>query len=404
MISKEDLHSTFFFLYNISIFPIIFISFFYYFFFLYHFFISKNKNKIKINYFPKVSIHIPVYNDRVVYRAIESALNQDYPKDKYEIIVIDDSTDIETRKIIDKYKDKIKILRRNERRGFKAGALNDALKISNGEIIVVLDSDWKIPKNFLKRIVQHFKDEKVAIVQSKMIIENFKKSAISKFASILQSIYYLVLMPIYNFNNTAFCAGGGSAIRKKVLEEVNGWNEKSITEDADLSIKVLLKGYKIVYDDKIYGKALAPEKLQHFLKQQARWTFGLTKTYIENFRKIWFSNLSLIQKILITVNLFGHAAEVFVSFFILTSFLSWITGGPKPFDLFDFYQFLITFALTSGFLISCIYISTKAKICGKIETIFLTIFIGSVTALNNTINFLKAFFVKRAIFVVTPKS
>lgn len=387
-------------LYNLSLFPMIFLSFLFYFLLALGKFQKTKISKMKIGNYPFVSIHIPVYNDPVVDRCIDSCLKLDYPKNKYEIIVIDDSNDGITTKLVDKYKDKIKIIRRDERRGFKAGALNEALKYSRGSIIVVFDADSIPRKDFLKRVVPYFQDERVALVQTKQIYINKNLNIISKFAATLQSIYYNFLLKLESLINLTFCAGSSVAIRKDILEKFK-WNEKSVTEDADISLKIFSAGYKTIYLDNLKTKSEVPFKLHSFLKQQARWTFGITRAYLDNFKSLLSSKLTLIQKTYLMLKFSLSLLSIFVTVFTFSGITLMMIGEPKPLTFDDFKTFSYTFFLTSGYLFLFLYAAKKEKI--EIRDIITPVVLGLIDVLNNLIAATMAFSTEKFYWHKTEK-
>lgn len=406
-----EIHSISLLLYNIFLIPIIFFSCVYFIVAISTiiFKIEKRKfSKPKNKPWPFVSIQIPVYNDPVAKRCVERCLKFDYPKDKFEIIVADDSTDELTRKILDqckKYKN-VKIVRRDTRKGFKAGALNNALNYTRGEIIVVFDSDFVPPKNFLKRIVTPFlKDEKIAIVQSKMGFLNYDQNIITKFASSLLAIYYNCWINLKNKFETVFFCGSGGAIRKSVLLKAGCWNEESITEDTDLSIKTLEAGYKHVYLPNLKASGEVPFTLTSFLKQQMRWAYGVTFAFKSYWRKIWFSpSFNLVQRIIITLITFGWVISPFV---LLTTFfgqLAWVTGTPRPIEMGDIVKFFTYFALTSGFLFLATVGLYREKSLSKMIFLFpASLTIGLCLSFIGTIAFLKAMLGLKHSWFRTPK-
>jgi cellulose synthase/poly-beta-1,6-N-acetylglucosamine synthase-like glycosyltransferase len=396
-------------IYYLSLFPLFFLSFIFYFLLFFRLVARKNEKIYAKNFFPKVSIQIPVYNDPIVIRCIKSCLYQNYPKDRYEIIVVDDSDDNVTTKLLENFikslntddKKRIKIIRRNGRRGFKAGALNDALKISNGEIVVVLDSDTIIPKNFLRKIVQPFKDKEVALVQAKQVYLNKNQNIISKFAATLQSIYYNFSLLLYSKFKLTFCAGSAVAIRRSILEKFK-WDEESVTEDMDLSLKIFSEGYKTVYLQNLKAKAEVPFKLSHLLKQQARWTFGICRAFIDNFKLILFSSkLNILQKTLLLLIFFCYPLGISIFSFTFSGIIRVAFDDSKPLTFNDFVEFFSTFIITSGFLFVFIFSAKIEKI--KINDIFLPLFLGLLNTLNNILFFFRAFLSKKFYWYRTPK-
>ncbi len=397
------------FIYNIVVLPVIFLSMVYYFMVLLNFGIKiprlRFRNKIKK--WPFVTIQLPVYNDPVVGRCIKTCLNLDYPKDRYEIVVADDSTDEKTKKIIDSFKGKIKIVRRNNRKGFKAGALNNAMKYSRGEIIVVFDSDWVPPKNFLKRIVKPFlADNKIAGVQGRIKVINKDLNLVTKFASALLLAYYRIWVPLQHKAGATYLGGTAMALRRDVLEEVGGWNENSLTEDADLTVNLLKRGYKILYMGDLKAGGEVPYNLFHFLKQQARWAYGQARVFVEHWRDILFSKtFNIKQKLIIFLtSIGGNLIAPFVVLMTLTGQLGWVLGPMKPFELQDFYRFVFYFVATGGFLAVLGFTLKKENLTKDFPSVFFgAMTIGVLLAITNSIAAMRALLGMKMVWFKTPK-
>lgn len=351
-----EIYEISFILFQICMIPVVFFSLVFYLISIGSLLIKPRKFKFSLKKFrwPFVTIQIPVFNDPVAARCIESCMKLDYPRDRFEIIVADDSTDIKTRKILDECARKypIKIIRRNSRKGFKAGALNNALKYSKGEIIVIFDADFVPPRKFLKEVVKPFlMDEKVAIVQTRMGFLNYNQNAITRFAASLLAAYHHCWLPITNKYNAVFFCGTHGAIRRSVLEEVGGWNEDNLTEDADLSVKILDKGYKNVYIPWLRVPGEVPFTLRGFIKQQSRWVYGQTRTFFDNWKRILFSKtLKLPQKLLMVFVTLGGISCPFVIGMTFFGQLALLTAPPKPTGLEDILTFIRNFIITMGFL------------------------------------------------------
>ena len=172
-------------LYNAFLVPVIFFSVLYYMLAFTSFFVKAPRYSfpdVRDGQLPNVTIQIPVYNDPVAVRCIKKCLNFNYPKNKYHIIVADDSNDGITPKILDgfvKAKRNVRIVRRATRKGFKSGALNNTLKHCKGDIIVIFDSDFVPKKDFLRKLVTPFTfDKELAIVQSRMSFVNYHQNII----------------------------------------------------------------------------------------------------------------------------------------------------------------------------------------------------------------------------------
>jgi len=376
---------------------------------------------------PKVSIHIPVYNDAVVVECVKSCMGFDYPKNKYEIIVIDDSTEDETINTIDKlHKERpgFRVLRRESRRGFKAGALNDALKISKGEIIVVFDSDYTLGPDFLKKIVQPFlHDKNIAFVQTRWGFTNPVKNRVSRIAMTSYNAFHQCSMPVKEKLGTAIFCGTGGAIRKNVLVEVGGWNEESIGEDIDLTVRVLNKSYKQVYLPYLRATGEVPETLKAFVKQQQRWAYATTKVMKDYLGMIVNSKgLTKRQKIDLFFIVTGFLVFPFIlGVTISTAMTVYPWFGPNTTgeifnlsyllrstslaarDFFSFEGIMLLF-LACGYLFQCLLgllYEKKYKYITSIPWIFV---IGFIVQVTNSIAVFKALLGMKHSFYKTPKA
>jgi len=397
-------------IYETALLPVVFFSVLCYFTAIYGLFSKKNyKRYPNPPNWPFVTIQIPVYNDPVAIRCMKTCLKFEYPKDKFEIIVADDSTD-GTKKVIEdfvkKYPEKIRVFRRDTRKGFKSGALNNVLKYSNGDIIVIFDSDFIPPKNFLKKIVKpFFQDKKIAIVQSRMGYINHNQNFITKLASTFLMNYHNFYCPISSMLGVTFFCGTHGAIRKDVLIEAGRWNEKNLTEDAELSVKIFGKGYKSVYLPTVKVRGELPFTFEALIKQQMRWTYGMTRTFMDNAKSIWFGDhFSLSQKAIMSYLTFGGMIFPFVVVMTIAGILGMITGTPHPLTVQDLLNTLQNFAITSGFFILSFYALKKEKKLKIYKSaLFSSLTIGVLLSIFNTIAFLRAVFNQPMVWYRTPK-
>ena len=366
------------FLFYVALFPLIFYSFRFYIFGLLAPFMQKPRKwgEVPESELPFITIQVPVYNDPMVGNCVKDCLAFDYPKNKYEIIVADDSNDPETLKALESLKKlkRVRVLHRDNRKGFKAGALNNALAQSKGDIILIFDADYRLQPNFLRRIVQPFHyDENIAFVQSRWGYSNPSENAVTRIASMSYRSFHKCCLPVQVRMGSAIFCGSGGAIRRKVLEEVGGWNEDSITEDLDLSIKVLKEGYKQEYLSDLVAVGEVPHTLKGFVRQQQRWAYGTTAALIEYLDEIILSDkMRFLQKLDFAFLLSCFVMFPFVLGLVSSSMIAsspWF--GYKTFSIattpaefyselvigthkllaavFD-YETLVIFALSSGFV------------------------------------------------------
>ncbi len=395
-------------LYNLSLFPIILFSVLFIILTLLNLFMTKKKDKFpKLKKLPFVSVQIPTFNDPIAERCVRKCMEFDYPKDKYEIIIVDDSTDIKTQRLLKKFADEnpgfIKYTHRTSRKGFKPGALKEAMSITKGEILVIFDADWIPKKSFLKRVVMPFADENVAIVQTRQGFYNKDTNLITRFAAYTLMIYHTIVMPINNRINSVFFCGTAGAIRRKAFDEVGGWNMSSITEDSELSVKLLIKGYRTVYlDDETPSEV--PDTFEAFVKQQMRWCYGNARVFFDNAGSILFSRLSIRQKIMIMYITIGNIIAPVVVFMTLFGLSGWFLGEVTLFNLGDAANLVSRFIYTAGFIImGLITLYKHNQVRDFWYLVASTFTIGLVIAVANSIAFIRAVFNMGLHWHCTPK-
>ncbi len=235
---------------------------------------------------PKVTIQLPIFNERyVIERLVETVAQFDYPHDKMDIQVLDDSTD-ETREVARACVERCQRLGlpityhlRTNREGFKAGALQEGLKSANGEFVTIFDADFLPPADFLKRTIPYFSDPKLGMVQTRWSYVNRNYSALTEAEAILLDGHFVIEHgarfrrgSFFNFNGTA------GVWRRAAIEDAGGWQHDTLTEDTDLSYRAQLHGWHFLYQPEIDCPSELPVEMNAFKAQQARWAKGLMQT------------------------------------------------------------------------------------------------------------------------------
>jgi len=265
-------------------------------------FYSGERRKKELRDYPKVSIIVPAYNEEEnIEKTIKSLLELDYPRDKLEIIIVDDGSKDRTYEIAKKYEsDIIKVYKKEN--GGKASALNYGIKKASGEFIVTLDADSIVPKEALKKMLEYFDEEDVMIVVPAIQITEVKN-----FWQRLQSIEYSYnnfLRLIFDRLNSLHVAPGPfSVFRRELFEKIGYFDEKNLTEDMEIAMRCQAYGYKIRYCPEVLIKTKAPDNFKSLLKQRLRWYLG----FIDNFSV--YRN-KIFNKVL--VNLVFGGAIVFI--------------------------------------------------------------------------------------------
>ena len=270
------------------------------------------------NSFPPVTVQLPVYNERhVVRRLLRAVAALDWPQDKLQIQILDDSTDDTTEQIeseiaLLKHKQvKIEHIRRSVRTDYKAGALRDGMKLVSGEYIAIFDADFLPSPDFLQRTIPlFFKDEQVGCVQTRWGHINRDESLLTRGIALGIDGHFWIeqtarsrIDAFLNFNGTA------GVWRAACIQDAGGWRARTLTEDLDLSYRAQLKGWKILYDNQHVVPAELPLQLDAFKSQQFRWAKGSIQTAKMLIADVWRAPIKLWQKVLASVHLLNYAVH-----------------------------------------------------------------------------------------------
>jgi cellulose synthase (UDP-forming) len=291
---------------------------------------SKQKSKV-IEIYPQVSILIPIYEaiPDVLELTLKSILNSDYPRDKLEIMLGDDTNESydklpEIKELASRYE--TQYIYDTSNMNFKAGMLNIMLEKSTSEFIVFLDYDHRISKSFLKQSVSTLvTDEQIAFVQSKVNFYNIQ-SKLQIWESVMYAQFFEIFQRSKNQRNTVLFNGSTACFRKKVLDEVGGIPVNTFTEDIDLSIQILTKGYSSKLVDDYGSLGLVPADLSLLLSQILRWAKGSMHTLKKRWKKILFSKLAFYDKmdLFFSTSLFFIASSMYLT--ILFYVVMFFTG------------------------------------------------------------------------------
>jgi cellulose synthase/poly-beta-1,6-N-acetylglucosamine synthase-like glycosyltransferase len=328
----------------------------------------EQKSKIPNQNLPFVTVQIPTYNEPVAIRCAEKCLEFDYPADKFEVMIGDDSKDESISRMLDdfagRHKDKIKLIRRPDNVGFKAGNLNNMLKHSKGEIIVIFDSDFTPPNDFLKRVVEPFvNDKKVAGVQSRWEFINANQNLISRLSSSILIVYHHLTLPLINRFGVSFICGSAEAVRKDVLVKLGGWQNGSLTEDTEFSLRIMEMGYKNVYLPDLVTPGESPFTFKGFRRQQMRWAYGTMRAFMDHKKHIFFNkNFNVKQRLMLFFVLLGYLTAPLLALLFVSGIMAFITNAPGPIDWMEFSRSLgRNLALTSGFMAASLVALRKNK-------------------------------------------
>lgn len=362
---------------------------------------------------PVVTIQLPIFNEMYVAdRLIDAVCEIDYPKDKLEIQVLDDSTD-ETREIAALAVRRqaalgfdITYLHRTDRTGYKAGALEAALKVARGEFVAIFDADFIPTTDFLMRTVGYFQNPKVALVQARWGHINQSYSLLTKIQAILLDGHFVLEHGgrnragcFFNFNGTA------GVWRRTAIADAGGWQHDTLTEDLDLSYRAQLRGWQFLFLPDLVTPAEVPVEMNGFKSQQHRWAKGSIQTCLKVLPAILASDLPRKVKVEaffhLTAN-FNYLLMCVLSVLMFPAMVVRYNMGWTEMLLIDVPLFMAATASVANFYLVSqreLYPDWKTRV--KYLPIVMAIGIG--LAVNNTKAVFEALFGAPGEFTRTPK-
>jgi len=238
---------------------------------------------------PRITIQLPMYNEQMVAeRVIDAACIVDYPRDRLDIQVLDDSTDESAeiaRKSVEKWQARgidISYIHRNDRTGYKAGALAAATPQAKGEYIAIFDADFVPPVDMLRNVVNHFSDPKIGMVQVRWEHLNRDASLLTKGQAIFLDGHFVIEHTARNRSGRFMHFNGTAGVwRRETIASAGGWEHDTLTEDLDLSYRAQMKGWNFVYLPHFYAPAELPPEILAFKAQAHRWTKGSFQTALK---------------------------------------------------------------------------------------------------------------------------
>ena len=253
---------------------------------------------------PRVTVQLPLYNEMyVVDRLLDSVCRIRYPRELLEIQILDDSTDDTVAMVqaaADRYRAlgfDMQYLHRDDRRGYKAGALEEGLKVAKGEFILIFDADFVAPPDILEKTLGHFADPKVGMVQGRWGHINRDYSALTQVQSILLDGHFILEHGGRNRSGRFFNFNGTAGVwRREAIVDGGGWQHDTLTEDLDLSYRTQMRGWRFVYLQDLVSPAEIPVEMNSFKGQQYRWAKGSVQTCMKLLPRILASPLSTAVK------------------------------------------------------------------------------------------------------------
>ncbi len=372
------------------------------------------KHTHKENFVPtsKVTIQLPLYNELyVVERLINSICEIDYPKNLMEIQVLDDSTDetveIAAKIVARKKKEGFDIehIRRSNREGFKAGALKEGMKIAKGEYIAIFDADFIPQKEFLKKTLSFFSDEKVGMVQTRWEHINGDYSILTRAQALALDGHFVIEQTVrnkagffINFNGT------GGIWKRACIEDAGNWEADTLTEDLDLSYRAQLNGWRFVFLKDFTSPAELPSEINALKNQQFRWTKGAIETAKKILPLVWRSKVPLRVKLQATFHLTNNLVFPFILLAAILNVPLIFIKNSGPHQLYFAVMSLFVLAFVSSFMFY-LYSQKDIRDDWRKKIVLFPLFMaGSMGfAVNNSRAVFEGLLNRKSEFVRTPK-
>ena len=315
---------------------------------------------------PRVTVQLPLFNERnVVERLLEAAGDLDYPRDRLELQVLDDSTD-ETTALAARAVRRLRArgvdahhLRRPDRRGFKAGALDYGLRSAESDLIAVFDADFVPQRDFLLRLVGEFEDPRVGLVQARWGHLNRDQDLLTRAQATLLDGHFAIEHTaraasghFFNFNGTA------GIWRRAAIEEAGGWQHDTLTEDLDLSYRAQLAGWRFVYRPDVVAPAEVPADLAAFKNQQQRWARGSAQVLRKLGRRLATAPISWRTRLEALAHLSSNIGYPLVLALALTMPMALDLRGP-----FGHLVHLVGFSICTGTVVA--FYDTSQRAVGR---------------------------------------
>ncbi|MEO5719187.1 MAG: cellulose synthase family protein [Chthoniobacterales bacterium] len=362
---------------------------------------------------PMVTEQLPLFNEiYVVERLLKAVSELDYPRDRLQIQVLDDSTDETcdlTRSCVAKLVERgfdAELIQRSDRVGFKAGALEAGLETAKGDYVCILDADFVPQPELIRETVHFFTDPKVGMIQTRWGHINRGYSLLTRVQAMFLDGHLLLEQVarsrsgrFFNFNGTA------GLWRKSCIIDAGGWQHDTLTEDLDLSYRAQLEGWKFVFLTDVVTPAELPVDMNGFKSQQHRWTKGSIQTCKKLFPRIWRSDLPLMIKLEASVHLTSNFAYLLLA--CLCVLLHPSLGGPQSGWLRTFLLDVPIF-LTASVSVAVFYICAQRELhphtwMKEILLLPALLALGVGLSINNARAVLEAVFNHESEFKRTPK-
>src|SRR5690349_14007371 len=355
---------------------------------------------------PAVTIQLPIFNEKyTIERLLRSVTRLEYPADKLQIQVLDDSTD-DTRDLVARFVEdyqsrgvNIELIHRLDRKGYKAGALNYGLTTATGELIAIFDADFVPKPDWLKRTVPSFQNPDLGCLQTRWGHTNQQYNSLTRAEALGIDGHFIVEQTVRSKNGFFLNFNGTAGLwRRACIEDAGGWQWDTLTEDLDLSYRAQMRGWKFDYLPDVVVPAELPPHVEAYKKQQFRWAKGSFQVVRKILPSVLKADLPLSVRFMAILHLTGY----FVHPLMLTLLLLTLPVGllvPGAFKMFPS-------SLVAGLRSPLLYLTATAtqhrSILKRLRAFPLLVIVGFGLSLSTSVAVLEGLFSKGGAFIRTP--
>ncbi|HSL43055.1 MAG TPA: cellulose synthase family protein [Anaerolineales bacterium] len=356
---------------------------------------------------PHVTVQLPVFNEKyTVERLLRAVTRLDYPADRLQIQVLDDSTDDTVDllcRLIDDYKRRgvdIELIHRVDRQGYKAGALQNGLQTATGELIAIFDADFVPKPDWLKRTVPSFQNPQLGCLQTRWGHTNQQYNSLTRAEAMGIDGHFIIEQTVRSKNGFFLNFNGTAGLwRRACIEDAGGWQWDTLTEDLDLSYRAQMRGWKFDYLPDVVVPAELPPQVEAYKKQQFRWAKGSFQVVRKILPSVLKANLPLKVRFMALLHLTGYFVHpLMLSILLLTLPVGLLV--PGAFRVFPI-------SILAGLGPPLLYLTATAtqhrSILRRMASFPMLVIVGFGLSLSTTVAVLEGLFSKGGAFIRTPK-
>jgi cellulose synthase/poly-beta-1,6-N-acetylglucosamine synthase-like glycosyltransferase len=356
---------------------------------------------------PPVTVQLPIYNERyMAKRLLKSITALDYPHDRLQIQVLDDSTDLTTHivsRLVEEYRSRgfdIQMIHRGDRAGYKAGALAAGLKLATGDLVAIFDADFIPDPSWLRRSVPEFSDPRLGCLQTRWGHTNRDYNLLTLTQALGIDGHFMVEQTARSRNGLYLNFNGTAGMwRRATIEDAGGWQADTLTEDLDLSYRAQLRGWRIGYRSDILVPAELPVQVEAFKSQQFRWARGSMQTLRKIVPQLLIADAPWSVRLGALIHLSGYAVQPLMLLMLLLTLP--VASLAKNFQHFFAWTSLIAFG--PPFLYSVTRTESTPRLRDRLRVLPFLILLGFGLSLNNSVAVIGGLFGHGGEFRRTPK-